>query len=82
MRNSKSAEQELSVLRKLAIAQQVATRTTEVVLPPQQQEEEEAPAPLPSPSPAGAGAAGGAGGKPVSAELLMKQVGMGGGKRA
>lgn len=54
------------------LAPQVATVKTEYVSPSPADHEDEADDV--EPAPAGAGAAGGGGGKPVSAELVMKQV--------
>ncbi|CBN76476.1 hypothetical protein Esi_0000_0063 [Ectocarpus siliculosus] len=71
MRAARSADHELAVMRTLETARKVATVRTEYVPPPSDEEEDDDEAP--TPSPAGAGAGGG-GGKPVSAELVMKQV--------
>ena len=57
---------------KKQLAPQVATVKTEYVSPSPADHEDEADDV--EPAPAGAGAAGGGGGKPVSAELIMKQV--------
>ncbi|CAN0526915.1 unnamed protein product, partial [Ectocarpus sp. 12 AP-2014] len=71
MRAARSADHELAVMRTLETARKVATVRTEYGPPPSDEEEDDDEAP--TPSPAGAGAGGG-GGKPVSAELVMKQV--------
>ncbi|CAM9879255.1 unnamed protein product, partial [Ectocarpus sp. 4 AP-2014] len=71
MRAARSADHELAVMRTLETARKVATVRTEYVPPPSDEEEDDDEAP--TPSPAGAGAGGG-GGRPVSAELVMKQV--------